>query len=154
MALASSVQEFDYVIVGSGTARLVVATRLTEDERVRIEVLEAGRYVPPGEEPRIDLIVNYGLVFGDPKYDWNLKSVPQDWQEGLDGALNICAFTLNIYASTKTQWRRIPTSPSDSPPSTLCAQNMHAARYANLIFFCPIAIAQLEHERVRAFSSE
>lgn len=86
-ALASSAQEFvaqefDYVIVGGGTAGLVVAARLSEDERVRVGVLEAGGYVPPGEEPRIDLIVNYGLVFGDPKYDWNLKSVPQ---EGLNG---------------------------------------------------------------------
>jgi hypothetical protein len=85
-ALASSAeafvaQEFDYVIVGGGTAGLVVAARLSEDERVRVGVLEAGGYVAPGEEPRIDLVVNYGLVFGDPKFDWNLKSVPQ---EGLD----------------------------------------------------------------------
>jgi len=86
-ALASSAQEFvaqefDYVVVGGGTAGLVVAARLSEDERVRVGVLEAGGYVAPGDEPRIDMIVNYGLVFGDPKYDWNLKSVPQ---EGLDG---------------------------------------------------------------------
>ena len=86
-ALASSAeafvaQEFDYVIVGGGTAGLVVAARLSENERVRVGVLEAGGYVAPGEEPRIDLVVNYGLVFGDPKFDWNLKSVPQ---EGLDG---------------------------------------------------------------------
>jgi len=67
--------------VGGGTAGLVVAARLSEDPNVRVGVLEAGGYVAPGEEPRIDLIVNYGLVFGDPKFDWNLKSVPQT---GLD----------------------------------------------------------------------
>ena len=86
-ALASSArafvaQEFDYVIVGGGTAGLVLAARLSEDERVRVGVLEAGGYVPPGADPRIDWIINYSLVFGDPQYDWNLKSVPQ---EGLDG---------------------------------------------------------------------
>ncbi|KAH9960162.1 GMC oxidoreductase-domain-containing protein, partial [Russula dissimulans] len=70
------------VVVGGATAGLLVAARLSEDERVRVGVLEAGRYVAPGEDPRIDLVVNYGLVFGDPKDDWNLKSVPQ---EGVGG---------------------------------------------------------------------
>jgi hypothetical protein len=56
-------QEFGYVVVGGGASGLVVTARLSEDERVRVGVLEAGGYVAPGEEPRIDLIVNYGLVF-------------------------------------------------------------------------------------------
>ena len=86
-ALASSArafvaQEYDYIIVGGGTAGLVLAARLTEDARVRVAVLEAGGYVPPGADPRIDWIINYSLVFGDPQYDWRLKSVPQ---EGLGG---------------------------------------------------------------------
>ena len=34
--------EFDYVIVGAGTAGCVVATRLTEDANVSVALLEAG----------------------------------------------------------------------------------------------------------------
>ena len=96
-ALASSArafvaQEFDYVIVGGGTAGLVLAARLSEDERVRVGVLEAGGYVAPGTDPRIDWIINYSVVFGDPQYDWNLKTVPQ---EGLSGRVvdeTVCAY--------------------------------------------------------------
>ncbi|KAI0052472.1 GMC oxidoreductase [Auriscalpium vulgare] len=75
-------QEYDYVIVGGGTAGLVVAARLTEDPHTRVAVLEAGGYVAPGSEPRIDFITSYGMVFGDPAFDWQLKTVPQ---EGLSG---------------------------------------------------------------------
>lgn len=35
-------QVFDYVIIGGGTAGLVVAARLTEDPNVKVVVLEAG----------------------------------------------------------------------------------------------------------------
>lgn len=33
---------YDYVIIGGGTAGLVVAARLTEDPRIAVAVLEAG----------------------------------------------------------------------------------------------------------------
>jgi hypothetical protein len=54
-------QEFDYVIVGGGPAGLRGSWSphgLSGDERVRVGVLEAGGYVAPGEELRINLIVN------------------------------------------------------------------------------------------------
>ena len=39
---SSSTQEFDYVIVGGGTAGLAVAARLAEDSERTVLVLEAG----------------------------------------------------------------------------------------------------------------
>ena len=98
-ARAFVAQEFDYVVVGGGTAGLVLAARLSEDVRVRVAVLETGGYVSPGADPRIDWIINYGAVFGDPKYDWNLKSVPQ---EGLGGRMvdeTACVLSLLVCVS-------------------------------------------------------
>lgn len=35
-------QKYDYIVVGGGTAGLVVAARLTEDPNISVAVLEAG----------------------------------------------------------------------------------------------------------------
>lgn len=43
MAAATDSQKFDYIVIGGGTAGLVVATRLSESPNVSVLVLEAGK---------------------------------------------------------------------------------------------------------------
>lgn len=77
----------DIVIVGGGTAGLVLANRLTEDKNIRVLVLEAGtdrlndpRIIVPGLAP---------ATYEDPDFDWNFISTPQ---------VLFCFFALLFYA--------------------------------------------------------
>ncbi|PVH74024.1 GMC oxidoreductase [Cadophora sp. DSE1049] len=68
-------QQYDFIIIGGGTAGLVLAARLTEDPSVHALVLEAG--ANRQDDP---LIMTPGLTFGmydNPNYDWCLQTVPQ-----------------------------------------------------------------------------
>ncbi|KAK4187450.1 hypothetical protein QBC35DRAFT_515434 [Podospora australis] len=75
MAAVDLEKPFDYVIVGGGTAGLVVANRLSEDSDVRVLVIEAG-----GDRTADPLVLCPGLVaglYGKDEYDWNFTSPPQ-----------------------------------------------------------------------------
>jgi choline dehydrogenase len=65
--------EFDYVIVGAGTAGCVVASRLAENGRYTVLLLEAG-----GSDRTvwIQLPIGYGRTFFDPKINWMYDTEP------------------------------------------------------------------------------
>ncbi|WBP85146.1 GMC family oxidoreductase [Kitasatospora cathayae] len=71
-------EEFDYVVVGAGTAGSVLAHRLTEDRDVRVLVLEAGAGRIPTE---VDDPTAWMRLLGS-RIDWGYRSTPQP---GLDG---------------------------------------------------------------------
>ena len=71
--------EFDYIIVGAGTAGCVLANRLTEDPDVQVLLLEAG-----GKDDYhwIHIPVGYLYCIGNPRTDWLYKTQAEP---GLNG---------------------------------------------------------------------
>jgi choline dehydrogenase len=66
--------QFDYVIVGAGSAGCVLANRLTEDPRKRVLLLEAG---PRDTNPWIHVPLGYGKLFSRTDINWAYQSEPE-----------------------------------------------------------------------------
>jgi choline dehydrogenase-like flavoprotein len=66
-------QEFDYIIVGAGSAGCVLAARLSQDPKIRVALVEAGG---PDDAPEISMPVAFPQLFKT-KYDWDFASEPE-----------------------------------------------------------------------------
>ena len=71
--------EFDFVIIGAGSAGCVVANRLSANPNYRVALLEAGG---SDRSPWIHIPVGYFKTMGNPNTDWCYKT---EADPGLNG---------------------------------------------------------------------
>lgn len=76
------VADYDYIIVGAGSAGCVLAERLSASGSHKVLVLEAGGR---GRSPWIALPLGYGKTFFDPAVNWKYETVVEESLAGRKG---------------------------------------------------------------------
>ena len=71
--------QYDYIVVGAGSAGCVLASRLSEDPTTRVLLLEAG---PADRSIWIHLPIGYGKTMWDARYNWCFHTDPEPNMNG------------------------------------------------------------------------
>lgn len=72
--MTAAAQEFDYIIVGAGSAGCILANRLTADAATRVLLLEAGG---EGNSIWMKIPFGYSRTVGNPAFDWCFETTPE-----------------------------------------------------------------------------
>jgi len=67
-------QEFDYIVIGAGSAGCVLADRLSADGQATVLVLEAGEH---DRRLWINMPIGYGKTFYDERVNWKFEAQPE-----------------------------------------------------------------------------
>jgi choline dehydrogenase len=65
--------EYDYIVVGAGSAGAALASRLSENPRSRVLLVEAGR----ASHPYSRFPISFGLLIDNPSANWRYQSEPE-----------------------------------------------------------------------------
>jgi choline dehydrogenase len=71
--IALTAQQFDFIVVGAGSAGCVLADRLSADGRFTVLVLEAGDH---DRRLWINMPIGYGKTFYDERVNWKFEAEP------------------------------------------------------------------------------